>query len=120
MNTPDPCSNCKHLYADCMREDDPSYMAECKLITFSDTGRKPKWASGDCPRFESFRPEDIMPHDANCIMRSCTGCGPESEKGKLKKELAKECQKNATLLDEINKVKEQLVKAQQRLNEMEE
>jgi len=31
MNTPKPCLNCKHLYADCMYEDDPSYDAECKI-----------------------------------------------------------------------------------------
>ena len=30
MNTPEPCDKCKHLYWDCMREDDPSYEAECK------------------------------------------------------------------------------------------
>lgn len=29
MNTPEPCGHCKFLYADCMQEDDPSYMAEC-------------------------------------------------------------------------------------------
>jgi len=29
MNTPAPCCVCKHLYVDCMREDDPYYLAEC-------------------------------------------------------------------------------------------
>jgi len=31
MNTPSPCNKCLHLYYDVMCEDDPSYMAECKL-----------------------------------------------------------------------------------------
>lgn len=31
MNTPFPCNLCVHLYYDCMVEDDPDYMAECKL-----------------------------------------------------------------------------------------
>jgi len=29
MNTPDPCGDCGNLYADCMQEDDPSYIPEC-------------------------------------------------------------------------------------------
>lgn len=31
MNTPEPCCRCANLYWDCLREDDPSDMAECKL-----------------------------------------------------------------------------------------
>ena len=31
MNTPEPCVNCKHLYWDCMQEEDVFYMAECRL-----------------------------------------------------------------------------------------
>lgn len=29
MNTPPPCDRCRHLYADCLSEDDPDYEAEC-------------------------------------------------------------------------------------------
>jgi hypothetical protein len=37
-----------------MQEDDPNYMAECKLVAFPDQGPEPKWADEDCPRFEDF------------------------------------------------------------------
>lgn len=30
MNIPHPCDKCKHLYVDCMSEDDPSGYIECK------------------------------------------------------------------------------------------
>ena len=32
MNTPKPCDKCIYLYYDVMAKDDPSYMAECKLV----------------------------------------------------------------------------------------
>jgi len=31
MNTPEPCDKCEHLYVNYLFEDDPFYLAECKL-----------------------------------------------------------------------------------------
>ena len=45
MNTPEPCCTCGWLYADCMQEEDPTYMAECmcnkKDCVFG--GKCPNW-----------------------------------------------------------------------------
>ncbi len=68
MNTPKPCSRCKHLYADCMQEDNPDYMAECKLISFPDQGPEPKWASESCPRFKDFEEKNRLSNTTGVTM----------------------------------------------------
>lgn len=72
MNTPKPCSHCKHLYADCIYEDDPTYMAECEVIG---TEPKPKWGDKDCPRFKAYD-QDEQDHlhciSRETIMEKCT------------------------------------------------
>lgn len=54
MNTPKPCDECRHLYCDAMREEDPSYMAECSLGLIM--GRE------NCSQFEKTKPlkVDVM------------------------------------------------------------
>ena len=61
-----------------------------------------------------------MPHASDCITKSCLGCGPESDMGKLKEKLGLEHQRNDTLLEEITKVREELVEAKRRIEELEE
>lgn len=43
MNTPEPCSSCHNLYADCMYENDPTYATECKLGLTMGNVNCPKW-----------------------------------------------------------------------------
>lgn len=60
-----------------------------------------------------------MYHNNGCISRSCMGCGPKSEIGKVKAQLTKKLQQNETLLEELKKVREELVIAKERINELE-
>jgi hypothetical protein len=46
MNTPKPCDTCKHLYWDCMCEDQEDYVAECKLDHYRDLHL--------CPDYEHY------------------------------------------------------------------
>jgi len=46
MNTPRPCDDCENLYYECMQEDDPDYLAECKLgLELGDV---------NCPAYEKW------------------------------------------------------------------
>lgn len=47
MNTQFPCRECRHLYVDCAREDDPTYQAECY------DGYKPD-SKGKCIYFKQY------------------------------------------------------------------
>jgi hypothetical protein len=51
-NTLRPCDECKHLYADCMQEDNPDYHAECKH----------GWSMGNpnCPWFKHWEEKKPM------------------------------------------------------------
>jgi len=60
-----------------------------------------------------------MHHDDKCISKFCRGCGPKSEVGKIQAQLTKERQRNAILLEEISKVREQLSEAENRISELE-
>ena len=51
MNTPSPCDKCIHLYYDCMKKDNPSDSAECKL-GFN--------LGSDCWCFQEYKEKKLM------------------------------------------------------------
>ena len=53
-----------------------------------------------------------MAHDKSCITKSCMGCGPESDVGKLQKELIEVNRIN-------NSLRRELVEARERIRELE-
>lgn len=55
MNTPFPCYKCCHLYVDCMQEDNPSYMAECKLGL--------QMGDSKCDYFSRWEEKEEITHD---------------------------------------------------------